>query len=122
MQTANSAELYWDDIVITTDSLRVKVETLTNFCNSHVIDEIDVLKIDAQGSELNILRGARHLLKRKSIDLLYFEMIIAPTYENQPKMHEYFSFLYDLDYQLVDLYDLVRRGNKLLQMDCLFAR
>ena len=49
-------------------------------------------------------------------------MIIAPTYENQPKMHEYFSFLYDLDYQLVDLYDLVRRGNKLLQMDCLFAR
>jgi FkbM family methyltransferase len=121
LETANSADLYWGDWVKTIDSITIQVETLNNFCNDHSIDRIDILKIDAQGSELNILRGALDMLRRKAIDLLYFEIIVAPTYVNQPRIDEYFSFLYALGYRVVDLYELYKQNHELLQMDGLFA-
>jgi FkbM family methyltransferase len=121
LKTDERAERYWSDIVRTKDSVPVKIETLTNFCSSYSIEKIDILKIDVQGNELNVLRGALDLLERKTIDLLYFELIIAPTYENQPRMDEYFSFLYGLRYRVVDLYNPVKHGYELLQMDVLFA-
>ena len=121
LKTSESAEQYWGDMVRTKDSLRVKVETLTDICRNYSVPTIDILKIDAQGNELNILRGALDLLRRKAIHLLYFEMIIAPTYQTQPKIDEYFSFLYGLGYRLVGLYDLVEKDTELLQMDGLFT-
>jgi len=121
LETADSAELYWGDMVKTIDSISVQVETLTNFCDNHSIDRIDILKIDAQGNELNILRGALDMLRRKAIDLIYFEIIVAPTYVNQPQIDEYFSFLYGLGYRVFDLYELYKKNYELLQMDGLFT-
>ena len=120
LKTETGAELYWGDMVLTNDSLSVKIETLSNFCKLHTINKIDILKIDTQASELNILHGAVELLERKAIDLLYFEIIIAPTYEHQPRLDEYFNLLYGLGYKLVDIYNPAKKDYRLMQMDALF--
>jgi len=42
------------------------VETLDNFCTSFRIQKIDIIKIDAEGSEVEILKGAKTALKLTS--------------------------------------------------------
>jgi FkbM family methyltransferase len=119
--TDESAERYWGNVVRTKDQLTVKVETIDSFCDANSIDRIDVLKMDTQGTELAVLNGSRHLLESKSIGLIYFEIIVSPTYVNQPHVDEYFSFLFALHYRMIDIYNLFRKDGELLQMDVLFA-
>ena len=51
--------------------INVNVNTLQNFITSKNIKTIDLLKIDTEGSELNIIKGAKDKIKR--IKVLYFE-------------------------------------------------
>ena len=47
--------------------IKVKTNTLDNFCKIKKIKRVDLLKIDVEGSELDVLRGAKKLLKSVSI-------------------------------------------------------
>ena len=51
--------------------ITVKLDTLQNFIISKNIKNIDLLKIDTEGSEFNIIKGAKD--KIKIIKVLYFE-------------------------------------------------
>lgn len=51
----------------------VKIETLDNYCKSHNIDMIDLLKIDVEGHELDVLLGASEMLSAGKIRYLTFE-------------------------------------------------
>ncbi len=44
-------------------SFKAKCITLDNYIQQHSISKIDLIKIDVEGSELNILRGAKNTLK-----------------------------------------------------------
>jgi len=44
-------------------SHKIKTGTLDNFCINNKINKIDVLKIDAEGAELEILLGGKNILK-----------------------------------------------------------
>ena len=52
---------------------QVELDTLDHFCGTHEISKIDFLKIDVEGSELNVLKGANHLLSNHQIIALQFE-------------------------------------------------
>ncbi|MFH0959999.1 MAG: FkbM family methyltransferase [Pseudomonadota bacterium] len=52
---------------------KVKVSTIDLFCESHGINEIDFLKLDVEGHELKVLRGAQRMLKSKQIQAIQFE-------------------------------------------------
>ena len=54
--------------------IEVKTQTLDNFCYNEKINFIDVLKIDSEGNELNILKGAEKLLLKNKIYLIYTEI------------------------------------------------
>ena len=54
-------------------SFTVKVETLDAYAQSQSIKHINVLKIDTEGFELQVLLGAKTLLRKNSIDLIQFE-------------------------------------------------
>ena len=41
-----------------TTEVPVRVETLDGYCERHGIDSIDLLKVDTQGYDLNVLKGA----------------------------------------------------------------
>lgn len=52
---------------------QVRLETLDTFCEKQGITKIDFMKIDAEGHEFEILRGATKLLANHRIDYLQFE-------------------------------------------------
>ena len=51
----------------------VDVVTLDIFATNHNISVIDLLKIDTEGHELEVLKGAKHLLRRGGIKAIQFE-------------------------------------------------
>ncbi len=54
-------------------SIDIKVDTLDNYCATNGIEEIDFLKIDIEGFELEALRGAKGLLQENKVKLIQFE-------------------------------------------------
>lgn len=51
----------------------VDTTTLDLFCEKHNVGKINFLKIDTEGNEWNVLRGASQLLQDKAIDMIQFE-------------------------------------------------
>jgi FkbM family methyltransferase len=51
----------------------VRFTTLDKYCAVRKINQIDLLKIDVEGNELNILKGAKRLLEKRAIKLITFE-------------------------------------------------
>jgi len=54
-------------------SFKADQTTLDHFCECNNIDTIDLLKIDAEGSEYDVLKGATELLSRGKIKIIQFE-------------------------------------------------
>ena len=48
-------------------TLKVKTNTLDNFCKKKKIKKIDILKIDVEGSEFEVLEGSKNILKNTNI-------------------------------------------------------
>src|SRR5215475_12608714 len=90
-------------------STQVHVDTIDLFCARHTIETIDLLKIDAQGLDLEVLKGARGLLDTSAIALVYTEVCFVPLYEGQPLFPDIYDFLYERGYRLVAMYDSGRR-------------
>lgn len=55
------------------DSEMVSVNTLDGYCREKGLDRIDLLKIDTEGHELDVLRGARRMLAERRVKLILFE-------------------------------------------------
>jgi len=53
--------------------IKVHCTTLDSFCADHGIQEIDVLKIDTEGFDLDVLKGASSMLSQQAIKFVYFE-------------------------------------------------
>jgi FkbM family methyltransferase len=51
----------------------VRVDTVDRFCHEHGIDELTLLKIDAEGHDLSVLRGAAGMFERGVIGIAQFE-------------------------------------------------
>jgi FkbM family methyltransferase len=51
----------------------VEAITLDSFVASHGIEHVDLLKIDVEGHELEVLRGAASLLAERRVDWIQFE-------------------------------------------------
>lgn len=104
-------------------TVRAHLRTLDSFCADKKIDHIDILKIDAQGMEGAVLKGAGTMLAEGRIGLVYLEILVAPTYEGQSDPGEIFSGLSSSGYRLADFFDEYRNpAGQLLQFDALFSR
>jgi FkbM family methyltransferase len=51
----------------------VAIDTLEAYCDREEIDRIDLLKLDVEGHELDVLRGADGLIRAARIDMITFE-------------------------------------------------
>lgn len=68
---------------------------------------VDAIKVDTQGSELDILKGARGAL-RDSIFLAEVEVSFFERYEGQPLFRDIEGFMREARFELLDLYRLKR--------------
>ncbi|MBY0424821.1 MAG: FkbM family methyltransferase [Cytophagales bacterium] len=58
----------------------IKTVTLDEFCISNSINHVHFCKIDVEGFEISVLKGAINLLTNNAIDLIQFEFGIASSF------------------------------------------
>ncbi len=51
----------------------IEIDTIDNFCSMNKIEEIGFLKIDVEGNELNVLKGASKMINDDRISYIQFE-------------------------------------------------
>lgn len=85
--------------------VQVQVQRLDTFCLEHAIGQIDVLKSDTQGFELQVLHGAGDMLKRSTVRAVYVEVVFVPLYEGQGEFIDIYMSLTSRGYHLVDFYN-----------------
>jgi FkbM family methyltransferase len=61
-----------------TSSIEVPSYALDRFCDQHQIEHIDFLKVDVEGFELSVFRGAETLLKEGRVDYICYEIAKVP--------------------------------------------
>jgi hypothetical protein len=79
--------------------IEIQLETLDNYFKEVTVD---YLKIDTQGTELNILKGAHYLLQNKKVSVIKVEVSAIPVYKNQALFSDIDLHLRNLNYTLVD--------------------
>lgn len=86
------------------------------------IEKIDLLKMDAQGGELDIIDGFAEFLQRKAVRVVYSEVCFMRLYENAPLYHDIASRLEGFGYRLHALYNTVTdRDGRLAWGDAIFV-
>ena len=103
------------------DRTLAPMQTLTAFCRQQNISTIDLLKIDTQGYELHVLRGAQPMLTPTQIRLIYLEVLFYPLYEAQARFYEIQALLDKSGYRLFNFYEPAwSNQHGLLWADALF--
>jgi FkbM family methyltransferase len=75
LNTLASLDVTWNRQKLRADEIiEVPVTTLGAHAKSEGLGQIDFLKIDVEGFELSVIRGARELLREKRIDLILLEI------------------------------------------------
>ncbi|MBM4009929.1 MAG: FkbM family methyltransferase [Planctomycetes bacterium] len=115
MLVANDAQFRGSDREVplrTLDSLVVTGELLRP----------DLVKLDVQGYELEVLRGAASVLEHAQV--LLVELSFRRLYADQPLAHEVIAFLGQRDFRIADIctYSQRARDAALLQSDVLFVK
>ena len=82
--------------------VEVETTTLDYFCETEGIETIDFLKIDVQGADLDVLRGASQLLNTSVLGIL-IEVEFTPLYKDQPLFADIDIFLRNQGFCLIDL-------------------
>ena len=75
--------------------------TMDDFCSKELIKRLDLIKIDTDGHELEVLRGAERTI-RKLKPIIIFEVMDCLMRERGVKFPEYLTFFDHLGYRLFD--------------------
>jgi FkbM family methyltransferase len=78
----------------------IDVQTLDAFCEEQGVGHIDLLKLDVEGHELAVLRGAERMLSAGRVSMIQFEFGPANIYSR--------TYFYDFWAMLAPAYDLFR--------------
>ncbi len=86
------------------------------------IQTIDILKLDVQGAEHLVLKGAAVACRDGLIGMVYSEIITQPTYMGQKSLEYVLNAFFDAGFDLHNLYNLSSTADgKLRQVDALFT-
>ena len=99
---------------------KVSTMTLDNFVKKKKIKSIDILKIDIEGSEYELLKGAKEILKKNKIKIILTEIIDKKNSYNKKKK-DIFKFLKKRNFSLlkkaniwsISLFSNIRGGDYL---------
>lgn len=95
----------------TGNTIEIRTDTIDHFCSHHGISNIDILKVDVEGAEDRVFRGARGLFSRGAIRSVFVEVYFKPAYEGMPLFWDLHAQLADLGFGLHGLYSLIPTGS-----------
>lgn len=84
------------DVSYLKSETEIETISLDNFIDKHKIDEVDFIKIDVQGAELDIFKGGKNVLK--NVLKIICEVEFVSMYENQPLFGDVNNFLTQHDF------------------------
>ncbi len=90
----------------TRERIRVVATTLDAFCRERLIETVDLLKIDVQGAELEVLKGANELLASGAVRVVYLEAHFKPIYSGQADFCTISARLHERGYRVYGIYDM----------------
>lgn len=98
------------------------MKRLADFESLNEVKAPVLAKLDVQGYELEVLKGAGHLLSL--MDALYLELSVIPYNEGAPSFIQVVSTLDNMGFALFDFGEMHRKGSDdvLIQIDGLFIR
>lgn len=100
--------------------IKKEIRTLDNFTNENNIPYPDFIKIDTQGAELDILKGATNCMKNAKMILL--EVSIHQYNKGAPLIADVVNFMNENDFIIIDIVDTHLINSYLVQIDVLFAK
>ena len=99
----------------------VPVTTIDEYCAERSINCIDVLKTDAQGFDLDVIKGARQMIAENRVHLIYLELIFSKMYERLPRLDEIYGHLADSGFELVCFYRFSFQHDRAAVSDAMFV-
>ena len=85
------------------DRITVRTTTMDEFMTESRLSHVDFLKIDTEGSELDILRGARNTLAQGHLLGVLSEFWWDPRIKSQPAFTDLDRFMRDAGFSLFDI-------------------
>lgn len=113
----------WSEGLLETEEvITANFKTLDAFMAESNLPKINILKIDVQGAEHLVLKGAKETIAKRKIDLIYTEIIIQPTYVGQNRLDVALKNFYDAGFDLYNVFNLsLTRDGRLRQLDAIFT-
>lgn len=62
----------------------INVTTVDHFCAQNKIDKVDFLKVDAEGADVEVLKGANYTIRHRNVKMLTFECFDCLDHNYQP--------------------------------------
>ena len=88
----------------------VSVETIDTYVARNKIEKIDLLKVDTEGHEMEVLKGADTTIKGGRVEAIFTEC----DFRHEDKQHTYFpdllAYLHGKDFTFFGLYDVIHYG------------
>lgn len=100
--------------------IEVPQRRLDGLLGGRTLERPVLIKLDVQGFELEVLKGAQTVLEK--VDAILIEQAFDCFYENQPLFSESNHFLEEAGWRLARPIDWRREGGKIVEGDCLYIR
>ena len=95
-------------------TIQIQTDTVDHFCSEHGISNIDILKVDVEGAESRVFKGAQEMFSRRAVRSVFVEVYFDPVYEGMPLMWDLHAQLGEAGFRLHGLYSLWAGKNGLL--------
>jgi len=91
--------------------IEVDTNTIDNFCKINGVNHIDILKIDVEGAELNVFKGARQMFLKNDISIVYTEVMFVKHYEGGCMYYDIALHLEQYGFTLFNIYNTKQAKN-----------
>ncbi|GAB6059391.1 hypothetical protein JCM31598_25080 [Desulfonatronum parangueonense] len=102
-----------------TNTFSVKSYSLDTLSEAYTDSHINILKIDVEGAEIDVLKGANKLLSKQNVDVIYIEVGFNTHGTQQTFFGKIDNFLQNYNYRVFKIYE---QKNEWLQDSPLLRR
>ncbi|MCU1301769.1 MAG: hypothetical protein JWQ87_2053 [Candidatus Sulfotelmatobacter sp.] len=95
-------------------TIEIHTDTVDHFCSEHGISSIDILKVDVEGAENRVFKGAQKMFSQGAVRSVFVEVYFDPVYEGMPLMWDLHAQLGESGFRLRGLYSLYAGSSGLL--------
>lgn len=97
---------------------QITLSSVDQVCEEYKIDKVDFMKIDTEGFDIEVLKGARNMLESGRISFIQVEAGMNPHNHRHAPFHHFEEFLFSFGYVLFGIYGqhLEWSGEKRLRM------